>query len=87
MSNPVTILVADDEAAIRRLLHTGLARADYRVVEAGSARETLASVQIDKPDVVLLDLGLPDRDGLELVPIIKGAGCAVIGDLWPLFRR
>ena len=63
---------------IRRLLHASLARAAYRVVEAGSGRETLAAVQIDKPEVVLLDLGLRDRDGLELIPIIKAAGAAVI---------
>lgn len=78
MSNPLTILVVDDEPAIRRLLHAGLTRADYRVVEAGSAKETLSAIQIDKPEVVLLDLGLPDRDGLELIPIIKSVGPAVI---------
>lgn len=78
MTNPLTILVVDDEPAIRRLLHAGLARAGYRVVEAGTARQTLAAVQIDKPAIVLLDLGLPDRDGLELIPMIKAAGAAVI---------
>ncbi|MBS0475483.1 MAG: response regulator transcription factor [Proteobacteria bacterium] len=78
MTSTVTILIVDDEAAIRRLLHASLARASYRIVEAGSAREALAAVQIDKPEVVLLDLGLPDRDGLELIPVIKGAGPAVI---------
>lgn len=78
MNSAVTILVVDDEPAIRRLLHASLARAAYRVVEAGSARETLAALQIDKPEIVLLDLGLRDRDGLELIPIIKGAGAAVI---------
>ncbi|WP_184081333.1 response regulator [Sphingobium subterraneum] len=78
MRNPVTVLVVDDEPAIRRLLHASLTRADYRVVEAGSARDTLSAIQIDKPEVVLLDLGLPDRDGLELIPIIKAAGAAVI---------
>ncbi|WP_292960451.1 MULTISPECIES: response regulator [unclassified Novosphingobium] len=78
MNSAVTILVVDDEPAIRRLLHASLARAAYRVVEAGSGRETLAAVQIDKPEVVLLDLGLRDRDGLELIPIIKAAGAAVI---------
>jgi two-component system KDP operon response regulator KdpE len=78
MSNPVTILVVDDEPAIRHLLHAALARADYRVVEAGCAREALAAVQIDKPEVVLLDLGLPDRDGLELIPLVKRAGASVI---------
>jgi two-component system KDP operon response regulator KdpE len=71
MNSAVTILVVDDEPAIRRLLHASLARAAYRVVEAGSARETLAALQIDKPEVVLLDLGLRDRDGLELIPLIK----------------
>lgn len=78
MNSAVTILVVDDEPAIRRLLNASLARAAYRVVEAGSARETLAALQIDKPEIVLLDLGLRDRDGLELIPIIKGAGAGVI---------
>ncbi len=75
---PPKLLVVDDEPAIRRLLGTGLARAGYRVVEAGSAREALNALQIDKPDAVLLDLGLPDRDGLELVPLIKAAGPALL---------
>jgi two-component system, OmpR family, KDP operon response regulator KdpE len=78
MSLPVTILVADDEPAIRRLLHVSLARANYRIVEAGNARETVSSLQIDKPELVLLDLGLPDRDGLELIPVIRNAGAGVI---------
>lgn len=78
MSQKMTILVVDDEAAIRRLLRASLDRADYHVVEAGSARETLTALQIDKPDVVLLDLGLPDRDGLELIAAAKSAGAAVI---------
>ena len=72
------LLVVDDEPPIRRLLGAGLARAGYRLVEAGSAREALTALQIDKPDAVLLDLGLPDRDGLELVPLVKAAGAAVI---------
>ena len=78
MSAGPKLLVVDDEAAIRRLLGAGLVRAGYRVVEAGSAREALSAIQIDKPDAVLLDLGLPDRDGLELVPLIKAAGPAVL---------
>jgi two-component system KDP operon response regulator KdpE len=78
MTPDVKILVVDDEPAIRRLLRAGLTRAGYCVVEAGTARETLSALQIDKPEVVLLDLGLPDRDGLELVPLIKSAGAAVL---------
>lgn len=61
------ILVIDDETQIRELLRTTLVRAGYGVVEAANAREALNAAQIDRPDLVLLDLGLPDRDGLELV--------------------
>jgi two-component system KDP operon response regulator KdpE len=78
MSNTPKLLVVDDEPAIRRLLNTGLTRAGYRVVEAATARDALSALHIDKPDAVLLDLGLPDRDGLELVPLIKAAGPALI---------
>jgi len=78
MSRPITVVVVDDEPAIRRLFHASLSRAGYRVVEAGTAREAMAALAIDKPEVVLLDLGLPDRDGLELIPLIRGAGAAVI---------
>ena len=78
MSNEPKVLIVDDEAAIRRLLKTSLERAGYRLVEAQDAREAMNAVQIDKPDAVLLDLGLPDRDGLELVPLIRAAGPAVI---------
>ena len=75
---PPSVLVVEDDAAIRRLLQTALTRAGYRVVEAADARAALASMAIDKPEAVLLDLGLPDRDGLELVPLIKAAGVALI---------
>jgi two-component system KDP operon response regulator KdpE len=78
MSQLAKILVVDDEPAIRRLLATSLTRGGYGVVEAGTAREAMSAVQIDKPDAVLLDLGLPDRDGLELVPLIKAAGAALL---------
>lgn len=72
------ILVVDDEFAIRRLVGAALRRVGHSVVEAESARKALNALAIDKPDLVLLDLGLPDRDGLELVPLIKTAGAAII---------
>jgi two-component system KDP operon response regulator KdpE len=78
MSKQAKILVVDDESAIRRLLSAGLTRVGYRVVEAGTARDALSAMQIDKPEAVLLDLGLPDRDGLELVPLLKAAGASVL---------
>jgi len=73
-----TILVVDDEAAIRRLVRGTLTRAGYDVVEADTARAALSAMTIDKPDLVLLDLGLPDRDGLELIPLIKGKAALIV---------
>lgn len=67
------ILVVDDDPAIRRLLTRTLDRAGYTVVEAGDARGALNGRDIDKPDLILLDLGLPDRDGLELLPLLVRA--------------
>lgn len=79
MSQPIKLLVVDDDPAIRRLLARTLDRAGYTVVEADDARAALAALAIDKPDLVLLDLGLPDRDGLELLPTLARApGPAVI---------
>lgn len=65
------VLIVDDELHIRRLIHAALARADYAIVEAENARDALDMLRDERPDIVLLDLGLPDRDGLELVPLIK----------------
>lgn len=76
--NGAKILVVDDERAIRRLLGAAADRAGYRVIEAASAREALTALQIDKPEAVLLDLGLADRDGMELVPLVKAAGAALL---------
>ena len=65
------VLIVDDELHIRRLIHAALARADYAIVEAENAREALERLREDRPDITLLDLGLPDRDGLEIVPLFK----------------
>jgi two-component system KDP operon response regulator KdpE len=78
MSNAALVLIVDDEPHIRRLLHGTLTRADYRVAEAGSARQALAEIEANPPDVILLDLGLPDRDGLELLPLIQQKSKAVV---------
>ena len=78
MSNAATVLIGDDEPHIRRLLHGTLTRAGYRVSEAGSARQAQAEIEANSPDVVLLDLGLPDRDGLELLPLIQQKSKAAV---------
>jgi two-component system KDP operon response regulator KdpE len=71
-ARPPKILIVDDEPQIRTLLKATLGRAGYSVVEAASGREAMNAKGIDKPDLVLLDLGLPDRDGLELVETLRG---------------
>ena len=72
------VLIVDDEPQIRHLLRVTLARAAYEVAEAGSASDALALLKTFAPDVVLLDLGLPDRDGIELIPLIKHQSTAVL---------
>jgi two-component system KDP operon response regulator KdpE len=71
-ARPPKVLVVDDEPQIRALLRATLGRAGYAVAEASTAREAVNAKAIDKPDLVLLDLGLPDRDGLELVSLMRG---------------
>ncbi|WP_298674593.1 response regulator transcription factor [uncultured Sphingomonas sp.] len=78
MTNNARVLLIEDDAAIRRLLHAALSRAGYRASEAATAREAMSLVDIERPDAVLLDLGLPDRDGLELVQLIKARGDMVV---------
>lgn len=65
------ILIVDDEAAIRRLLSGILQRGGYRAELAGSATEALAVVARGGTDAMLLDLGLPDRDGLEVIAAVR----------------
>lgn len=72
------VLVIDDEPAIRRLLRNTLTRAGYDVVEAGNARDALQQRATTHPDAVLLDLGLPDRDGLSLIPLLRDRSDAVV---------
>ncbi len=76
---PATILVVDDESSIRRLLRNTLERAGHAVVEAPDARTALLRAASDHPDAILLDLGLPDRDGLGLIPLLlKDADPAIL---------
>jgi two-component system KDP operon response regulator KdpE len=68
------ILVIDDEPAIRRLLRASLGANGFQVLEAGNGREGLAAIDAGKPEAVLLDLGLPDIDGLEVIRALRGRG-------------
>lgn len=70
-SDPVRILVVDDEAAIRRFLHTSLTANGYAVAEAANGADALTAVTAYRPDLLILDLGLPDLDGLEVIRRIR----------------
>ncbi|MGQ0699504.1 MAG: response regulator [Panacagrimonas sp.] len=61
------ILVVDDEAAIRKLLRIGLSAHGYEVIEAATGAEALRLAVARAPQLVVLDLGLPDLDGVEVI--------------------
>ncbi len=66
-----SVLVVDDEVPIRTFLRATLAAHGFRVREAGTVQEGLLQVAMEPPDVVVLDLGLPDGDGLDLVRQVR----------------
>ena len=67
MNSPGRILVVDDEAPIRRFLRVALEAEGHGVIEAGTARDGLAMAAREAPALVVLDLGLPDADGLTVL--------------------
>jgi two-component system KDP operon response regulator KdpE len=71
-TNSPTALVVDDEPAIRRFLRVSLAAEGFRVLEAGGLKEALRCATQDRPDVLLLDLGLPDGDGMDVIREVRG---------------
>jgi len=65
------ILIIDDEPQIRRLLRISLEANNYKVFEESTAKDGLISITMNYPDIVLLDIGLPDRDGLTLLKQLR----------------
>lgn len=65
------ILIVDDELAIRRFLHTILSGTEFTLHEAEDAHAGMAAAATFKPDVILLDLGLPDLDGIQVIRRIR----------------
>jgi two-component system, OmpR family, KDP operon response regulator KdpE len=74
VSAAIPILVVEDEPPLRRLLRTSLSAQGYRILEAGTGQGALDGLARDAPEVVLLDLGLPDLDGLEVIRRIRASG-------------
>lgn len=71
MSGRTRILVVDDEAAILRFLKPALEANGYEVTSAGSVAEAMACIATARPDVVVLDLGLPDGDGKDVIRKVR----------------
>ena len=74
VSNPVTILLVEDDEGLRRTLAATLKAAGYKVVEASDGQEALRWHAHYRPDLVLLDLGLPDQDGMSIIEAIRARG-------------
>jgi two-component system KDP operon response regulator KdpE len=70
MSNE-RVLVVDDEQPIRRFLRVTLTSQAYTVIEAASGQEALSNATTRKPDIIILDLGLPDIDGVEVTRLLR----------------
>lgn len=70
-TDDATILIVEDEPPIRRMLRATLAAQEYRTLEATTGEEALAALRHHRPDLVLLDLGLPDIDGQALIGRIR----------------
>lgn len=71
MADGACILVVDDEPQIHRFLRVTLEAHDFRIVEAESGREGIRLAALEKPDAVILDLGLPDMDGQEAIARLR----------------
>lgn len=71
MTNAPEILIVEDDPQIRRFLRATLAAEQFRYHEAVTATEGIAQAQARQPDLILLDLGLPDTDGLEVIRVLR----------------
>ncbi|HYO89339.1 MAG TPA: response regulator, partial [Candidatus Limnocylindrales bacterium] len=71
MSSGALVLVVDDEPQIRRFLRISLEANGYQVIEAGTGQEALVRAAQARPDLVLLDMGLPEMDGLTVLTRLR----------------
>jgi two-component system, OmpR family, KDP operon response regulator KdpE len=69
--NRIKVLVIDDENSIRRFLRVALTSREYEVIEASNGQDGLSTAINQKPDIIILDLGLPDIDGVEVTRLLR----------------
>src|ERR1017187_8996266 len=78
VTSPTSVLIVEDDRKMLRVYSTSLEAEGYLVVEASSGQRAIEEVRTRTPDVILLDLGLPDMDGLALVPTMRANSAAPI---------
>ena len=71
MNTPITIVVIDDEPQIRKILSITLEAQDYKVIQAARGKDGVIAVANYHPQLVILDLGLPDKDGFSVLSEIR----------------
>lgn len=69
--NETRVLVVDDEQSIRKFLHLALSAQKYTVFEAATGQGAVYAAVLHKPDVIIMDLGLPDMDGVEVTRLLR----------------
>ncbi len=69
---PHKLLLADDSVTIQRVIELTFADEDITVIAVGDGRQAIERVQSDRPDIVLADVGMPERDGYEVAAFVKG---------------
>ena len=69
---PHKLLLADDSVTIQRVIELTFADEDITVIAVGDGRQAIDRVQTDRPDIVLADVGMPERDGYEVAAFVKG---------------
>jgi CheY-like chemotaxis protein len=69
---PYTLLLADDSVTIQRVIELTFADEDVRVIAVGDGQQAIERIEAERPDIVLADVGMPERDGYEVAAFVKG---------------
>lgn len=84
-----TLLIADDSAEVRELYREEFEAEGYEVLTASNGNEAITVTREKRPDLVILDIGMPERDGLEVIAEISclnGGTPVIVNTAYPLFK-